>query len=165
MGMKNLYNKNVKIQMLREQFLLSKKLYYGYLLNYINEYWRNIYLKFKEKIRKTSLLVMTINNVLNSSIKNKSRISSKDINSSNGPKEMISRGKDINKGNKCIHYDNLMHLIIRMNVKNGSKKTIKKIKKNLAKIKINLYTLAMNSKNKHINDKFKKLKKKHQKNH
>ena len=59
-----LYNRNQKIQMLRDQFMLSKKLYYSYLLNYTDEYWRNIYLKFKEKIRKTSFLVMTINNVL-----------------------------------------------------------------------------------------------------
>jgi hypothetical protein len=49
--------------MLREQFMLSKKMYYSYLLNFIDEYWRNIYLKFREKIRKTSILVMTINNV------------------------------------------------------------------------------------------------------
>ena len=58
-----MYKRNEKIQMLREQFMLSKKMYYSYLLNYIDEYWRNIYLKFKEKIRKTSMLVMTINNV------------------------------------------------------------------------------------------------------
>ena len=60
---KNLYMRNDKIQMLRDQFMLSKKLYYSYLLNYTDEYWRNIYLKFKEKIRKTSMLVMTINNM------------------------------------------------------------------------------------------------------
>ena len=64
MSGKNLYKRNDKLQMLREQFMLSKKLYYSYLLNFIDEYWRNIYLKFREKIRKTSMLVMTINNVV-----------------------------------------------------------------------------------------------------
>lgn len=63
MSGKNLYKRNEKIQMLREQFMLSKKMYYSYLLNFIDEYWRNIYLKFREKLRKTSMLVMTINNV------------------------------------------------------------------------------------------------------
>ena len=51
MSGKNLYKRNEKIQMLREQFMLSKKMYYSYLLNFIDEYWRNIYLKFREKIR------------------------------------------------------------------------------------------------------------------
>jgi len=55
--------KNDKIQLLRDNFLISKKLYYSYLLNFVDEYWRNIYLKFREKIRKNNLLVVNINNV------------------------------------------------------------------------------------------------------
>ena len=58
-----LFMKNDKIQMLRDQFMLSKKLYYSYLVNFVKEYWRNIYLKVKERIRKNSFLVMSINNL------------------------------------------------------------------------------------------------------
>ena len=60
----NLFARNEKVQLLYEQYMTSKKLYYGYILNFIGEYWRNIYLKCKEKIRIRSMLVININNMI-----------------------------------------------------------------------------------------------------
>ena len=169
MSGKNLYNRNDKIQMLRDQFMLSKKLYYSYLLNYTDEYWRNIYLKFKEKIRKTSLLIMTINNVFykariktnrTTSIDRTNRINrttrTSHTNSSSDTISLIDTEYplEINKGNKCIPYDNLMNLVIKMKAK-GS---IKHIDKKFVTIIINrLQKLASKSKNKKIKNKLKQL--------
>ncbi len=150
--------------MLREQFMLSKKLYYSYLLNYTDEYWRNIYLKFKEKIRKTSLLVMTINNVFykahiktnrttRTSHPNPSSDTTRqiDTNSSSDTTHPIDTEHpfETNKGNKSIPYDNLRHLIFIMKVK-GSKEFVKIIINVLQKS-------AFKSKNKEIKNKLKQL--------
>ena len=146
--------------------MLSKKLYYSYLLNYTDEYWRNIYLKFKEKIRKTSLLVMTINNVFykahiktnrtnrtNRTTRTSHTNPSSDItrpidtNSSSDTTRPIDTNpssdtirpidtnpsSDTNKGNKCIPYDNFMHLVIKMKAK-LDEKFINSIRTLLAKV-------------------------------
>tara|TARA_B100000212_G_C27156224_1_gene439686 strand:+ start:9 stop:566 length:558 start_codon:yes stop_codon:yes gene_type:complete len=148
--------------MLREQFMLSKKMYYSYLLNFIDEYWRNIYLKFREKIRKTSMLVMTINNVLykahikaNRTIQTEHRTSTNRttrINRTSHTEPSSDTTRPIhtqdqlettsliqtnlllqtNKANKCIPYDNLRHLIFRMKVVKIKDK--KAIKKNKNKV-------------------------------
>ena len=156
MSGKNLYKRNEKIQMLREQFMLSKKMYYSYLLNFIDEYWRNIYLKFREKIRKTSMLVMTINNVLyKAHIKANRTIQTEHRTSTNGTTRInrtshtehssyttrpihTQHQLETNKGNKCIPYDNLRHLIFRMKVVKIKDKKAIKINKNKVKNCINL---------------------------
>lgn len=160
---KNLYNRNEKIQILRDQFMLSKKMYYSYLLNYVDEYWRNIYLKFKEKIRKTSMLVMTINNVLYKAHIKTNRINStthtsrtSHTNPSSDTTCLIDTEHPLetNKGNKCIPYDNLMNLVIKMKAKSS----IKPIDKKFVTIIINgLRKLASKSKNKKIKNKLKQL--------
>ena len=154
MSGKNLYKRNEKIQMLREQFMLSKKMYYSYLLNFIDEYWRNIYLKFREKIRKTSMLVMTINNVLykahikaNRTIQTERITQTEHITHTTRTSRPSSDTRlpihtqdqlETNKGNKCIPYDNLRHLIFRMKVVKIKDKKAIKINKNKVKNCINL---------------------------
>ena len=160
MSGKNLYKRNDKIQMLREQFMLSKKMYYSYLLNYIDEYWRNIYLKFREKIRKTSMLVMTINNVFykahiktnrtnrtthttstDRTTRTSHRAPSSDTTGPIHTQHQLETTSIIqsnlllqtNKGNKCIPYDNLRHLIFRMKVVKIKDKKAIKINKNKVK--------------------------------
>ena len=166
MSGKKLYKRNEKIQMLREQFMLSKKMYYSYLLNFIDEYWRNIYLKFREKIRKTSMLVMTINNVFHKAHIKTNRTTSTDRTTSTNRTTSTDRTTrtshsvpssettrpihtqhqlettsiiqsnlllQTNKGNKCIPYDNLRHLIFRMKVVKIKDKKAIKINKNKVK--------------------------------
>ena len=155
MSGKNLYKKNEKIQMLREQFLLSKKMYYSYLLNFIDEYWRNIYLKFREKFRKTTMLAMTINNVFHKAYIKTNRTTHTTHTTSTEHTTRITRTpqtepssdtthpihtepqSETNKGNKCIPYDNLRHLIFRMKVVKKDKKAIK-INKNKVNNCINM---------------------------
>ena len=157
MSGKHMYKRNKKIQMLREQFMLSKKMYYSYLLNYIDEYWRNIYLKFKEKIRKTSMLVMTINNVFSKAHIKTNRTThttstdrttrtSHSVPSSDTTRPIHTSSSsdtirpihtpdqlETNKGNKSIAYDNLIHLIFRMKVVKIKDKKAIKINKNKVK--------------------------------
>ncbi|OUU29323.1 MAG: hypothetical protein CBB97_02560 [Candidatus Endolissoclinum sp. TMED37] len=137
--------------MLREQFMLSKKMYYSYLLNFIDEYWRNIYLKFRERIRKTSMLVMTINNVFYKAHIKTNRTNRTTRTSHSAPSSDTTRlihtssssdttrpihtqdQLETNKGNKCIPYDNLIHLIFRMKVLKIKDKKAIKINKNKVK--------------------------------
>ena len=156
MSGKNLYKRNEKIQMLREQFMLSKKMYYSYLLNFIDEYWRNIYLKFREKIRKTSMLVMTINNVLyKAHIKANRTIQTERITQTEHITHTTRTSRPSSDTRRPIHtqdqletnkaYDNLMNLVIKIKAK-PDKIFIKSIKKALA-------NMAFNSENKQIRHK------------
>ena len=140
MSGKNLYKRNEKIQMLREQFMLSKKIYYSYLLNFIDEYWRNIYLKFREKIRKTSMLVMTINNVLyKAHIKANRTIQTERITQTEHITHTTRTSRPSSDTRRLLDtelltnkaYDNLMNLVIKIKAKTD-KIFIYSIKKILA---------------------------------
>ncbi len=143
MSGKNLYKRNEKIQMLREQFMLSKKMYYSYLLNFIDEYWRNIYLKFREKIRKTSILVMTINNLLyKAHIKTNRTIQTERITRTTSTERRTRTTRTSRPSSDTTRlldtelltnkaYDNLMNLVIKIKAK-SDKIFIYSIKKILA---------------------------------
>ena len=158
MSGKNLYKRNEKIQMLREQFMLSKKMYYSYLLNFIDEYWRNIYLKFREKIRKTSMLVMTINNVLyKAHIKANCTIQTERITQTEHITHTTRTSRPSSDTRRLLDtelltnkaYDNLMNLVIKIKAK-PDKIFINSIKKALA-------LTAYKSKNKQIKHKAKPM--------
>ncbi len=134
--------------------MLSKKLYYSYLLNYTDEYWRNIYLKFKEKIRKTSLLVMTINNVFyKAHIKTNRTIQTERITQTEHITHTTRTSRPSSDTRRLLDtelltnkaYDNLMNLVIKIKAK-PDKIFINSIKKALA-------NTAFKSENKQIKHK------------
>tara|TARA_B100000401_G_C52167784_1_gene421825 strand:- start:5 stop:520 length:516 start_codon:yes stop_codon:yes gene_type:complete len=120
--------------------MLSKKMYYSYLLNFIDEYWRNIYLKFREKIRKTSMLVMTINNVLyKAHIKANRTIQTERITQTEHITHTTRTSRPSSDTRRLLDtelltnkaYDNLMNLVIKIKAK-SDKIFIYSIKKILA---------------------------------
>ncbi len=92
------------LQLLKEQYNLSKKLYFDYLLNLIPKYWRNIYVKILLTNNKFNNRILNLNNIfrkikpkLSSSIEKKIE---KKISLTKSSKKKIGLTKS-SKLNKC----------------------------------------------------------------
>lgn len=48
----SIYTSDSTLLLLRNQYNLSKKLYFDYLLNFMGKYWYNIYEKISFKMKK-----------------------------------------------------------------------------------------------------------------
>ena len=104
------YNNDKTLMMLKEQFNLSKKLYYDYLLNLMPKYWHNIYMKISLKYKDNYNNVLYINNIFQK-IK---------LNHSPNYKHNINNNKFsiiINKYNKFKHNNKLVKYIRRLFIK------------------------------------------------
>ncbi|MBV20243.1 MAG: hypothetical protein CL870_03990 [Cytophagia bacterium] len=93
------YNNDKTLIMLKDQFNLSRKLYYNYLLNLMPKYWHNIYMKLCIKFKENNNNVLYINNIFQKMKLNDKYIYSNDIKN----KHKINNNKlsiIINKYNK-----------------------------------------------------------------
>ena len=60
-----IYNNNDTLKKLKEQFTLSRDLYYNYLLSLMGNQWRNIYKGMLERVRSNEKSLLCIRNFSN----------------------------------------------------------------------------------------------------